>query len=493
MRAPGGGTTTVAVSATLLLALEALGLYAGGGSRVVVAGLIVIIAALTLARVSLPTVGIGAACIASFTLPWNGFLLGPVRPGDLLTLVALICFVAAGIHGSFPRLPWWVSQLGLAIVVVAVVNQLLPTDPRYLAGRIILGPNGLPALDNQSNLGVAFKFLVAVLAIPVVFSFASMHDRRALRWFAVAYAGGTSVSGLVAFSDHLGITTLGHQFTHNLDSTSREGGFSNHPNFLAGSCILAIATAIWLAASGDRRSRLIGIAVLPGIVLGTYASGSRGGAACLVLAMAISVVVIPRLRAHLTSVALVCGFLAVSAFVVFPGFGSAVLKATRLVGGGATTEGSNIARAAVGAQGLHDFEHSPFAGIGLQVAAQAQNVYLQELASGGIVLFAAMSIYVGAGIIAARRLMPYHDLAAPLLATALAAVVFNALEASLTDRFSYVPMGLIVALVIQHEREKRAAAELDEPPTVRSATWRSVRTWSERRDVAPTLAASGPG
>jgi hypothetical protein len=134
----------------------------------------------------------------------------------------------------------------------------------------------------------------------------------------------------------------------------------------------------------------------------------------------------------------------VVAFV--PSLGATILRVTRLAGGVAT-EGSDSVRAIVGAQGVRDFYHSPIHGIGLQVSFDASQVYLQELASGGLILFTAMSLYMLGAILTAARRMHTSPLAGALLAALLITLALNVFEADLTDRFYYVPAAILIALV----------------------------------------------
>lgn len=440
----------IVLAALAALALEALGLYSGTTTAVVIAGLLTIIAAVVISRVSLHTAGTCTAIAAAFTLSWNGLRVGPVILGDLLVLLALILLFAACIGDYVPALPWWAYQLGLVVVFIATVRALVPTSPDYLARRIIIGSTGLPMIQNQTNLGVAFKLLVAGVMIPFVFALAAHRKPRVLRWLTIAFASGVAVSGLIAFSDSLGISNLGLKFTHVAYGRSRQTGLTVHPNFLAGACVLSVSVAIWLLASRKGRSQVLGAALLLPIVLGAYATGSRGGAVGIVFAIGVAVLLIPRFRPHLPTIAFGTGTLALAVIVIVPSLGAALGKATRLSGGSPTTSGSNIARQATFQQGLDDLHHSPIFGIGLQVAAEAQNVYLQELAAGGIMLFAAMLVYTLFAARAGFLLMRVDDLARPLLASLIAGAVFNSVEASLTDRFSYVMLGLLIALAAQH-------------------------------------------
>lgn len=468
------GAPVIVIAAVVALGVEAVAMSAGNSPAIAATALLAVVAVAVLARVSLVSLGVGSAVLSAFTLPWNGWIIGGVRPGDALLLIALLCFLAADIGGELPRLPRWVTQAGIVTVIVISAHELIPTDPRYLANRVVVTAAGTPFPELQTNLGVGPKLLVAVIALPLTFCFAVRREPRILRWLAVAYVAGTSTSGLVAFSDGRGISALGQQITGNVNIPTREAGFSDHPNFLAASCVLAIGLCLWLLIQPGIRNRLLGLVLLPGILLGTYASGSRGGAVCVVIVVVLFVLITPQLRPYLPATGVAATIIAISSFVLYPSFGSMVLKATRLSGGTASTEGSDAVRALVGAQGVADFSHSPIDGVGFQVAAEAQNVYLQQLAAGGLLLFVALLILASAAISVAYRLRTVSDLAGPLFVSLVGAAALNLVGSSLTDRFFYVPLGLVVALHYHYRQPgamghtRSAAGSLSTTPGNRS-------------------------
>jgi hypothetical protein len=478
----------------VLLLVEAVSLRSSGIATDAGIAIIVLTAGLIIARANLVKIGLWSAVGAAFTLPWNGFIIGGLRPGDGLILISLAAFLSADVRGTIPRSPWWIRQLTYVIIVVAVVHVFAPVDNLYALQRVVVGANGVPTIQFQTNLGVAFKFIVGIAVIPLSFSYAVRYQPKVLRWLPTSMVLGTAVSGAIAFSDGLGITSLGDQFTRNHYQLAREGGLSNHPNFLAASCILALPIALWMAAEANRRMRWLGILGAIGVTVGDYATGSRGGAVCIVLGAAVAFALIPYYRKRFLNVALVVGFTAAAAFAFVPGVGKEILKATRLGGGTTDTSGSNFVRAIVGAQGVRDFKHSPIFGIGLQVADQAQNVYLQQLASGGLLLFGAMVIYALGNLRLAIALMRYYDIAAALVATAIASAVFNYLEADLTDRFFYVPVAF-AAMLFTHWQLNHEDTEIDEPVLV-SQSGGSGLTLGERvrlnLDRALTTRAGGP-
>lgn len=449
----------------LLVVLEAAALRAGALGQVLVAVVAALALVTVLARASLVRIGLGAALAAAFTISWNGWYVGPVRPGDVLPAVALLLFVVARPDNATRTPPWWVKQLVVALVVVTVLAVLLPIDPTYLAHRLVLSAGGQPVDEKGSpllaNIGVTFKFVVAVLVPPMAFVAAALIDRRAVRWLAIAFTTGTALSGLAATLDHVVHTSVGRLVTGIPNVLGRQTGFTTQPNYLAASVVVAVPLACWLIVGRDRPLPVVGWCCLVALVLGAYASGSRGGAVCVVVAVVVAFAALPRTRASVPGMLLGLLCLAGLITVAAPGFGAAVLRATRLAGN-PTTAGSDIVRGLVGAQGVRDFLHSPVFGVGLHVSSEASQVYLQELASGGVILFVAMTVYAFGALATSYRLSAHSDLAAALGAAVLATLALNVFEADLTDRFYYVPQALLVALAAIAPRALPAPTAADD-------------------------------
>jgi O-antigen ligase len=190
----------------------------------------------------------------------------------------------------------------------------------------------------------------------------------------------------------------------------------------------------------------------------------------VLLAAGLSLVLDPRFSRQLVKIVLVAVLIVVTAVLTSPSLGHSLLKATRLTSS-SSASGSNIVRHAVQQQGIDDFEHSPADGVGLQVAAEATNVYIQELAAGGLLLFIGMQVFTIGGLAAAWRMRRDEVMAYPLLASLITAAVFDYIEADLTDRFYYVPAALVAGLSAVRVAQQRAlaaepAAEIHVPQRV---------------------------
>ncbi len=440
----------VGVVLAAMLAIEVVGLRSGTAGPILLGVSALTVLVMLALQLELRWIGLAGACGAAFTLTWNGVTAGPLRLGDVLVLAALACFIIADPNSGLQSPPWWIKQLAAALVLLVVLQIYFPPNANYLSHRVVLTAGGQPAPLGVANLTgtnifVAFKFVGAVAAIPVVFTAAAKVDRRVVRWLAIAFATGTGLSGAVAFADHFG-GDLGSLLTGVANIRDRQAGFSDHPNFLAAGLVLAIPIAFWMLLSASRTERLLGAAATAGCIGGVFASGSRGGAVTALVALALSVLAHHRTRAHAPTIAI--GSLLAVGIVggIVPHLGAMLLKVTRL-GNAPATAGSDQVRAIASTQGIRDFHQSPFYGIGLQVSTQASQVYLQELASGGLLLFVAMQTYMLSAIVTAVLHMRRNPLAAALLVSLVATLVLNIFEADLTDRFYYLPAAILGALV----------------------------------------------
>jgi len=156
----------------VVLAVESVGLKSGSLGLVLVGAVAAIALAVILLRADLERAGLYAALACAFTLTWNGWFIGPIRPGDVLILFTLVLVLAANPNDAFRIPPWWIKQLAVVIILIAVITIYFPPDPIYLANRIVLTATGKPTVSTKgaisaANLGVAFKFVVNRFDAPV--------------------------------------------------------------------------------------------------------------------------------------------------------------------------------------------------------------------------------------------------------------------------------------------------------------------------------------
>lgn len=434
-----------------MVPVEIMALRAGSLGVILLGAVAALGAVVVFTAADLVKVGVGATYLSAATLSWNGWFVGPLRPGDVLPLLALLSFAFGAPAQAFRSPPWWIKQLAYGLVLLALLLVLFPTPTSFLDQRVVLGAEGNPVVRNNNdldvvNLLVTLKFIIAIAAVPVCFAAAALLRRQAVRWMAILFCVGNAVQGFAGFADREFGAGIGQLLTGLPAQGDRAVGFSNHPNFLAEALVLAAPFACWLITSRFGIERWVGAVSLLGITLGTYASGSRGGTVCVLIAIVLAFVLLPRTRG--SAPAIVLGGVAAMGVVavVFPSIGLAILKATRLYGND-TTEGSDTVRDRVADQGIRDFLYSPIKGIGMQASTDASQVYLQQLQAGGLVLFTIMTVYLVAAAWDSFRHIRNTPIAAAICAAVLAKVPMNFVETSLTDRFYYLPEAILAALL----------------------------------------------
>ena len=397
----GVGVVLVAMAGVEWFSMRngALGLLAGAAAGVFAIALVV-------TSFDLIALALGTALIASFTLSWNGFFVGPVRPGDILALLAVLLFVLGNDGKHIPRFPLWMYQVVIGIVLVVALNLIFPPSDRFVAGRTIIQLHNNTAVSLKSgfvsaNLFTGVKFIIAVAVVPAMFGFAALYARRYARRLIVLFAVGAALSGWVAILAKYGLNTINLFIGTHGGHGTRQIGLANQPNYLAAGVVIAVPIGMWLLFEADRTSRLLGAFTVSGCVLGAYASGSRGGSVTIVGAVGLSLLLIPRARKFFLPSILVAAGAILALFLLFPSSVDAIGATTRLFGDSASqvTGFSDLSRAILVDQAWRDFAYSPIHGIGLQVSFDAQTVYLQILQSGGILLMVTLMFYYFASIV----------------------------------------------------------------------------------------------
>ena len=416
---------------------------------------------------------------ASAATAWNGLKEGGFRIGDMLIGLTVLIFFFSDLGRKIPKLPGWVWQFGGIIVLITAAHAIVPTDAHYLHERLVFdGSAAIPGgLELETNSQVGIKFLVPVIFMPLMFGYAYSHDKRAILRSAYGFAAGASISALVGTSDLLLHTHFSLKLTHLPAINGRAPGLTLHPNFLAMTCVIALPIMLWQLFSPSKRVRVIAGAFIVVLLLGLYVSGSRAGAAVGPGIMLFSVIIMPRYRRFLPSIAVAVGGIVVAIFVLKPSLGHQLLQAVRLSGNTGSADGSDQARAIIFKQGVADFQHSPIDGVGMQVAEEAHNVYLQALAAGGVILLAGYLIFVFSGLFKAIQQMKYDPLAYALFAGALGGAIFVIVQAALTDRIAYMMLALIATLPKGEAADPELAEVMSTTAPAVEAPRRPITDW----------------
>jgi len=404
--------------------------------------------------------GLGFSYAGALTMPWTGVRLGGLSLGDGFLLLAAIALVAADLTRPWPKLPWWVWAFEATVIATGLVNQLDPPSLHYMVSRDLLYNNYMVVHAETSmiaNLTVMVPLAVRIVLIPFVFSLAREYEPRAPYRVIAAFVMGVAFDAAVAFTDSRGITSIGPQLTKIPVEAGRAAGLTQHPNVVAMTCVFALPLVVWQLRAPRTRTRWFAVAALALVLLGLYASRSRSGAPAAAVATLLTLAWLPQYRRFLPTLGLLFGLVGGALFVAHPGAGTALLKGLRVAGGGSDTAGSDQARTIVNDQAMRDFQQSPVHGIGLEVAEQAHNVYLQALAVGGVILLAGLLAFLVGALGRCVRLAKEQPLAIPLFASVLGGAIFNAAQNALTPALVYLMAGLVAALPLAASREEGVA------------------------------------
>jgi hypothetical protein len=391
---------------------------------------------------------VGSFLMASFTASWGGIHFGPLQMGDVFLLSAFFFTAAMVVFGNlrFP-IPWWLWVP--AVALLACFNAL------------ILSP--IPAVSfavryeheiRTAGGGAKSAFwIVALLVVPIAAIACAALDSRAPKWIMAWFLAGASVSSLVALTDLTKVThisrMLGFQFTdaesNGTVSALRQPGLTSHPNAVGLACAIAAPFAVYFISESRRRwLPCVALVLLFG---GVLASGSRGAQVVLPTAVLIAVFVSPHKKK-------LVGWLAATlAAAILGGLTVLMLLAPGMLGklfrfnGHGSINRSNLDRQHLRAQAWSDFRDHPVFGIGIKHISESHCIYLQLMASGGIVLVAGMLIYWFGTLRWCWLAQRTGDALGRYLMTSVTAwLVLGFMENQLTDRFLYYPIGCAAAL-----------------------------------------------
>jgi O-antigen ligase len=229
----------------------------------------------------------------------------------------------------------------------------------------------------------------------------------------------------------------------------RSSGLTLQPNYLGLGSVMGLpATLLWLGRS--RRWAIAGWAGVGILLGGVFVSGSRAGAGGALLAIGITVLLVPRLR-HLAALVFpLCGM----AIILMLMLTSVDLHQTRL-GNSLVTYQSDAGRSQLHQIALSQFEARPLSGIGIGVIEDAHDIYLQLLAAGGVIALTSFLVYLAGLAGAARRSVqgPLRDETLVVSVGIVAWLLSGPFENQLADKFLYVLPGLLYAMSLVTRKE----------------------------------------
>jgi len=397
---------------------------------------------------------------AAFVSSWNAVAVAGIQPVDLLLAgaFALSALYLAG--GEIPWVPGWARAGTACVLVVIVTHVLFPMGEAYMSRRFIyvpffVTPGAQGAVENGAVRGL--KWLLAALLLPVLVAETARGKPEVLSRIANAWLAGIGVSALVAVTDLLDITSINLALIVLGGASERQAGLALHPNHLG----LAVALAVPLAIRLTLRSRVKGVLVLLILGAGAIVSGSRQGQAAFALATIATLAWTARALRIVPVLMLALGISVTAIIGLRPDLVAKTESFFRFGSASRSVMQSNEERSALAEQAISDFSQRPLDGIGLEVIAQAHNIYLQLVASGGLILAAGI-LYYFAGVLAAgyaERNSP-DPLGACLMITVLVWLAAGAFGNQLTDRYLYFPVAVLAGLELSRVRAARHARQV---------------------------------
>jgi hypothetical protein len=391
-------------------------------------------------------------CLAALTSSWNGTQLLGLKPVDVLLALAVVVGCLTVLTGSH-RLPRWIVGPALIIVVLAVLHAVAPTDYFYMAQRFQPHSVLFAQVETESPIATAVQWLIALAVLPWLVGNVAQKAERPVEPIITASVVGVAVSAVVALSDYFGFSNIGEQLVGYVNITGRESGLASHPNSLGFACLIAAPFAVRMLLC--HRRWLIALLLFGALVGGAIVSGSRGAQLGIAGVLFLCLVLTRIGRRALWPAAYVGAWIGVAYLIFNPELEGAFSKVLRF-GSEIGTAASNSERGMLVTQGLRDFFYSPVTGVGFEVLTAAHCVYVQLLASGGLLLLGAMGWFWLGLMRAARRLADHGEvLGGFILCSTLAWLVVGAIENQLTDRFLYFPTAVAVAIIMQLQVETR--------------------------------------
>jgi hypothetical protein len=390
-------------------------------------------------------------CLAALTSSWNGTRLLGLQPVDVLLALAVVMGCLSLLVATY-GLPRWIVGPALIIVGLAVLHMVAPTDYYYMAQRFQPHSNQFAPVATESPIATAVQWLIALAVLPWLVGNVAQKAKRPVEPIITASVVGAAVSAAVALTDYFGFSNIGEQLVGYVNITGRESGLASHPNNLGFACLIAAPFAMRLLLC--HRRRLIGLLLLGALLGGATVSGSRGVQLGIVGVLFLCLFLTRTGRRALLPAMYVGAWVGAACLIFMPELQGTFSNVLRF--GSEITAASNSERGMLVRQGLRDFFYAPVAGVGFEVLTAAHSVYVQLLASGGLLLLGAMGWFWLGLIRAARREALRGELLGGfILCSTLAWLVVGAIENQLTDRYLYFPTAVVVALVMQLQADKR--------------------------------------
>ncbi|WP_149480953.1 O-antigen ligase [Mycolicibacterium sp. P1-18] len=405
---------------------------------------------------------IASLLLAALTVTWTGLKLpGLGDPADILIVAAFgMCALMVAFGDLRFSMPSW-SFIPAAAIVACVLARQLDPPPYYL--QVLRYQFGI---NTPNSLVKAIFWLFALLVVPLTIVACIALDRRVAVWVMAAFVTGTAMSSGIAIVDLTGLTNIGRSLPGNLtflltnttvDSSNRIPGLSDHPNNLGFTATLSIPVVVYFM--GTMKHRWVATTMLICLLGGILASGSRGAQLVAPVVLIASVLWLPRIRSDgrsnvrfFSGSALAAVVVGLAVLVSLPSkIRESILRITSIDSFFAAGNASNDDRFTLLENGMLDWRQYPIFGAGLRHIVEAHNIYVQLIASGGLVLLIAMFAYWWCMIRDCLRLSAMGvDYARFLMLSIVGWLVLGAVENQLTERGIYFAVGCIAGVASLH-------------------------------------------
>lgn len=459
-------TSGVALSTVAGVAVVELAPHAHGTQALVVSAAAAVLVLLTRFVTktehadAMRRLGIGAFVLVVLTTCWNGVKVhvggSAVAPYDLMLLVAFgFAVLAAAMAQSLSLIPRWLFGSAAIFAVAAAIAAIFPPSPTYTASSVLLVDRYLPAgtIDPRSGLGNFARLEIAVFLLPATAVLLLRGSRHMTRRMADVFALSALVSATVAVLDGFAHTGISQALVGVPQAAGRQAGLMNRPNDLALASALALpVTLLWF--SGDRRSRILGLIGSAILLAGVYVSGSRGGFIIVPIIVLLTAYGVPRLRRVIRRLLVP---LVAAAIIAMPVVGHHLLTKVeaqgRLTAMSQTAASSDSERLALLKQGFRDIGAKPIAGVGLSSINDAHDIYVEVLASTGLIGGLAFVLLIG-GVFGrfSTAASIERSLAVVLGAQIVAWLIIGTVENEIISSYTYVPPALLIGLAATKPR-----------------------------------------
>lgn len=395
-------------------------------------------------------------------MPWNGIRFAGGAFSDALMVLAAVALIPLVVDERRPiPLPPWMATAAGGLVIAALLTMVFPPALRLVRATLLYESEQSPIptiFAARSDLSLLVKFEIAWLALPLLLATNCITRERCYRLLDL-WALAAIISALVGIVDYAGLLHIAPRAIAN----HRSSGLTIHPNYLAFESSLTIPLALlWFTRGGRwRLAATAGTVVLLG---GVYASGSRAATVGAVVAVALTVLLVPQLRRGAGIVVPLGGMLVIF-LLTFTNAGRQLLQQVRLNPGNSSALASNVQRHLAADVALTQLSARPLEGVGFSVIEDAHDIYLQLLAAGGLIALGSFVLYCG-GLLATARRASRGPLGAAATAAAVSVIVWliaGIFDNQLIDKFLYVVPGLLLAMgcLSRQEAQRQTAPALD--------------------------------